>query len=122
MKRAPTKLLALCLLLCPFASAVGSQSDVTALVDANNGFAVKLYAALAAEKGNLFYSPASISTAVAMAYAGAQGDTRDQMGKVFGFPSEKADFDDRCSRLIAILRADGQHKDFTLSVANRLWG
>jgi len=39
----------------------------------NNCFALQLYQQLRGEKGNLFFSPYSISTALAMTYAGARG-------------------------------------------------
>jgi serine protease inhibitor len=42
------------------------------LVQVNNQFALDLYAELAKEPGNIFYSPFSISTAMAMTYAGAR--------------------------------------------------
>ncbi len=42
-------------------------------------FAAKLYAQLQAREGNLFFSPTSIETALAMTYAGAKGVTAEQM-------------------------------------------
>ena len=47
--------------------------------------AVDLYAELRAQPGNLFFSPESISTAFAMAYAGARGQTASEMAAVFHF-------------------------------------
>jgi len=47
----------------------------------NNAFASDLYAQLAAKDGNLFFSPTSIQTALAMAWAGARGQTADEMAK-----------------------------------------
>ena len=46
---------------------------------ATNGFATDLYGRLSANPGNLFFSPASLETALVMAYAGASGRTADQM-------------------------------------------
>jgi serpin B len=47
-----------------------------AVVDGGNAFATDLYAKLAAQtQGNLFFSPGSIETALAMTYAGAAGNT-----------------------------------------------
>src|SRR5208282_3777659 len=45
------------------------------LVDGNTAFACDLYAQLRKSPGNLFFSPYSVSTALAMTYAGARGDT-----------------------------------------------
>jgi serpin B len=56
------------------------QQDVAAVAKSGNDFAVDLYARLAGKsKGNLFFSPASIETALAMTYAGARGRTGEQM-------------------------------------------
>ena len=51
------------------------QSDLATLVDGNSAFAFNLYQTLREEEGNLFYSPYSISLALAMTYAGARGET-----------------------------------------------
>ena len=47
------------------ASPVGPD-DRAAVVQANNAFAVELYSHLRSQSGNLFFSPESISTALAM--------------------------------------------------------
>lgn len=60
--------------------------DVAALVKGNNEFAFDLYHQLRHQKGNLFFSPYSISTMLAMAYAGAKGETAEQMAKTLHFP------------------------------------
>ncbi len=46
-----------------------------------NAFALDLYGRLASSGGNFFFSPASIETAMAMAYGGAKGQTASQMAK-----------------------------------------
>ena len=52
------------------------ETDVASVVGGNNRFALDLYARLRTEQSdNLFFSPGSISTALAMTYAGARGDT-----------------------------------------------
>ena len=55
------------------------KTDTVTLVDGNTAFALDLYQVLKGEDGNLFYSPYSISAALAMTYAGARGDTEQQM-------------------------------------------
>ena len=51
------------------------NADLEKLVDGNSAFAFDLYQAFREEEdGNLFYSPYSISLALAMTYAGARGD------------------------------------------------
>ncbi len=80
-----------------------SSEDIAALVDGGNQFAFDLYARLAGD-GNLFFSPYSISTALAMTAAGARGNTEREMATVLHFPTEdvagKASFMDR-ERVVA---------------------
>ena len=59
-----------------------SYSDMETLAKVNNEFALALYRQLsAADDGNMFFSPYSLSVALAMTYAGAEGATREQMAK-----------------------------------------
>jgi hypothetical protein len=61
------------------------KADLKTLVQGNNEFAFDLYSRLAKEEGNIVFSPYSISTALAMTYAGARGETAAQMAKVLHF-------------------------------------
>ena len=72
----------------PQADDTGStQSGIQQVVDANNQFAFELYSELdKAENSNIFYSPYSISSAIAMTYEGAKGQTANEMNSVFHFP------------------------------------
>ena len=56
------------------------------IVEGNNKFALELFAKLQNTEGNLFFSPYSISTALAMAHAGARNETESQMAGVLHFP------------------------------------
>ena len=60
-------------------------SNVSALVNDNTAFAFDLYEAMNGSEGNLFFSPYSISLALAMTYAGARGDTERQMADTLHF-------------------------------------
>jgi len=62
-----------------------SASDQAGLVRGNSTFAFDLYKALRGRDGNLFYSPHSISIALAMTYAGARGETQHQMADTLHF-------------------------------------
>lgn len=91
-----------------------------ALASGNNAFALALYDRLRAKPGNLFFSPFSIRTALAMAYAGAAGETAREMAAVlrFAFPGDAlhAEYGALLSRLDA---AGGDR--YELAVANALW-
>ena len=63
-------------------AAVASDQDVQALTAGNNAFALEIYGKLKEGKGNLFCSPYGISSVMAMAYAGARGNTKAQMEQV----------------------------------------
>jgi serpin B len=67
-------------------SPVISQSDLSLLANGNSEFAFDLYRALLLQQsGNFFYSPYSLSLALAMAYAGARGETATEMAEVLHF-------------------------------------
>ncbi|MDM8563161.1 serpin family protein [Candidatus Marithioploca araucensis] len=71
-----------------------TEAQMTKLIstvsDGNSAFAFDLYTQLKANNnGNLFFSPYSLSIALAMTYAGAKGETATQMAKVLHFPEEQ---------------------------------
>ena len=72
-----SKLLTLALLmltsLFPLHIFAQTNSDIESLVHGNTRFAIDLYKRINAEEGNIFFSPYSISTALALTYAGARG-------------------------------------------------
>ena len=55
-----------------------AEPELADLVRGNAAFAFDLYRSLAQGEGNLFYSPHSVSLALAMTYAGARGETERQ--------------------------------------------
>jgi serpin B len=90
---------------------------------ASNQFGWDLYAKLGskAEGENLFFSPTSISMALGMTYAGARGDTAEQMAKVLHWEGEQAGIHADMAGWIAHLNAIDQGQEYELRVANRLW-
>jgi len=96
------------------------EAGVGSLVAGNNAFALDLYRQLAENEGNLFFSPFSISSALAMTYAGAREETARQMAEVMHFSLAQEKLHPAFSELTGMFNAPG--KDYQLSVANALWG
>jgi serpin B len=96
-----------------------TNNDQTEAVKGNNAFAVNLYGQLSAQPGNLFFSPESISTAFAMAYAGARGQTATEMAQVFHFTLPPDRLHPAMGALLAGMNAP--HQGYALSVADALW-
>jgi serpin B len=105
-----------------------SPSDQALLVEGNSAFAFNLYQQLKGEEGNLFYSPYSISLALAMTYAGARGETAEQMADTLNFMLGQDSLHPAFNWLDAELASRGegaQSKDgegFRLNIANAIWG
>lgn len=98
-------------------------NDVLAIAKGGNEFATDLYARLGSDKSkNFFFSPYSISTALAMTYAGAAGSTEDQMAKVLHFSVPGAKLHPAFNSQRRNLTSDDKTPGFQLRVANRLWG
>jgi len=72
-------------LLCWTNNYAAASTNTTALVNSNTAFALSLYGQLRASDGNLFFSPYSISTCLGMTYAGARGETAQQMAQALDF-------------------------------------
>ena len=103
-----------------FASPFGG-ADPGRVVKGNNRFGFDLYRRLAGKDGNLFLSPYSISTALAMTSAGAKGETAEQMTHVLHFPPQ-TELHPALARIMHEINAGGAKKAYQLSTANALWG
>ncbi len=106
-----------------------SDSTLAELVNGNNEFAFDLYQQLAAAKeGNFFYSPYSISLALAMAYAGANGQTEEQMAETLKFMLEDEELHSAFNKLAIELNsrneipAGSEAQGFELNIVNATWG
>ena len=104
----------------PGAPPVPWSADMQAVADGNNQFTFDLYAKLRdREKGNVFFSPYSAHTALAMTATGARGTTRDELVAVLHLPT-----DEQQAAAAGDLARYYAHprKDYELSVANAIWG
>jgi serpin B len=109
-----------------------SGTNLSQLVDGNSAFAFDLYQTLKTQNdGNLFYSPYSLSLAIAMAYAGARGDTATQMANTLHFTLPQGALDAAFNYLALELDnrgktsnslTAGQDEGFQLNVVNDAWG
>ncbi len=99
-----------------------SMDNNTAIISAsNNAFGIDLYKKIITEeKGNIFISPYSISSALAMTYAGARGNTEKQMAKVLYFNIPQEDLHKAFSSLNSYFNRP--NKSYQLAIANSLWG
>jgi len=82
--------------------------------------AVQLYRELGAEKGNLFFSPYSISSALGMTYAGARGNTAKEMREALHFQLEQAALNSAFRDLNRELAATAHRSGQKLNIANAL--
>jgi serpin B len=105
-----------------------SAVDVPELVAGNTRFALNMYHQLATRDGNIFFSPFSISVALAMTYAGARGNTQAQMADALEFTLAQEKLHPAFDWLDLALNSRGRGasgKDgepFRLHVVNRLFG
>jgi serpin B len=95
--------------------------DAVAVARGATAFALDLYQQLRHGKGNLFFSPYSISTALAMTYAGARGNTEVEMAQTLHFQLPPERLHETFAALERNLNAVQEKGDVLLSVANALW-
>ncbi len=104
-----------------------SPDDLKQLTADNRTFALALYRSLAGSESNLFFSPYSLSLALAMTYAGANGNTQTQMAEALHFSLPQTRLHPTFNLLDQTLASRAQpsntdQKGFQLSIANALWG
>lgn len=104
-----------------------SEAELATVVADNTAFAVDLFHLVRGTPGNLFMSPHSISTALAMTYAGANGTTASQMAGAlhFSLPPDRLHAALNALDLELASRAQlaqGQTIPFRLQTANSMWG
>ena len=114
-------------------SPLATRADLRELVRGNNDFAFDLYRALSDEEGNLFYSPFSISQALAMTFAGARGETERQMADTLQYRLSQGSLHPTFNALDQELASRGKDprgtqnqgeakQYFRLNIANAVWG
>jgi serpin B len=105
------------------------DKDATAVADGIFKFSFNLYGkikdlpAVKSAEGNLFFSPYSISSALAMTYTGARGNTAKEMASTLCLPAgEVEQIAAGYGSLQKQLQADPKTSGYQLNIANALWG
>ncbi len=98
------------------------KAEAQPVVAGNTAFACDLYAQLRGGTGNIFCSPYSISTALAMTFAGARGVTEQEMARVFHFDLPQERLHSVFGALQQSLDTGTTFEGYRLAIANRLWG
>jgi serpin B len=115
-----------------------SAQQVAELVQGNNTFATDLYHAVAPSSyDNLIFSPYSIHLAFSMVYAGARGETEEQIAQVLHYLPQAAQhpaynaLDQQLANLGQEPQGSGEEESaesegagtpFQLNIANAVWG
>jgi serpin B len=131
-RKAATLAVVLALFMVGINLADEKSADMKKVAGDNNDFAFDMYGKLKSEKGNIFFSPFSISTALAMTYGGARGNTEAEMGKTMHYTLKQDKLHAAMGALIDDLNGRtvkegwGENRKnvrpFELVVANALWG
>jgi len=110
--------------LCILTSTVNAeeiQDAEKSVAGSNTAFGIDLYKNLAEDSGNIFFSPYSINLALAMTYAGADGETAKQIKDVFKWKLPDNKLHDAIGKLTDKLPPEDD-SEFALNIANSIWG
>jgi len=117
------------------AAMANAGTNVDLAAKATNGLAVDLHHQLATGDDNLCVSPYSIESALAMTFAGADGETRTEMARVLHFGNDAGvpasfaalqhSLEEMSAKTAAIVKEakkfGGPSEPITLNIANRLF-
>lgn len=90
-------------------------------VENNNQFTFELFSDLNTAKDNIFLSPFSVSSALAMTYEGARNKTRTEMADVLHFPEDAKIVNGNFKNLISDTQKSTNPKFYLLNIANSIW-
>ena len=97
------------------------SQNVEDVVTGNNKFTFSLYDEINNEATNVFFSPYSISSALAMTYNGARGTTKEEMSDVMNFDKNEEIQSKNFSALNNHVKSLTSKK-IQLDIANSIWG
>ncbi len=97
------------------------SQDYKKQVENNNRFTFELFSDINDSAKNLFLSPFSVSTALAMTYEGARGKTRTEMSDVLHFSNDALTFNRNFKNIISDTKKSANPKFYILNIANSIW-
>lgn len=94
------------------------------LSQSNNDFAIDVFKLLVSdrEKQNTFLGPFSLYNALAMTYAGAEGNTAKEMERVLNITSSGQNIHNKFKTTLENMHKREEKADYKLTIANALWG
>jgi len=97
------------------------SATISAISEANNEFALSLYKKIGEDEKNIVFSPYSLTSALAVTYAGARGNTAKEMAEVLWFPENQALFHPAYKAFTDSILLTGNEKGTEFRIANALW-
>jgi serpin B len=97
------------------------SQDLAKQIENNNQFTFELYKYLNVSADNVFISPFSVSTALAMTYEGSAGTTKDQMVQYLHFSADKKVNLKNYYDILNNVQSKKDDKNYILNIANSLW-
>jgi serpin B len=104
-----------------YPSATEEQASSRRVADQANAFALSFYSRLRRQEGNLAFSPYSVFSALAWAYAGARGKTAQEMAQGLHLPLNLTQWPGDLAALNRDFSRKGNSDGQKLLVANALW-
>ena len=102
-------------------NAMLQAQDFSEQTKQNNEFCFEFYSYVSNSNDNLFVSPFSVSTALAMTYEGAQEKTREEMSRVLHFHPDSKTINKSFSEIISRVKSSKDAENYTLNIANSIW-
>jgi len=107
--------------MLPLEALAQDHSEIKTVPQSATQFAVDLYRLMEDGEKNLFFSPHSIYTVLALMCGGAAGKTAEQMAAALHVPLEGEAFQDALAGIQDILNQIQQSGEVKLDIVNSLW-
>ncbi|MBU4486972.1 MAG: serpin family protein [Candidatus Delongbacteria bacterium] len=100
---------------------IQKTTDPKQISENNNIFMMNAYKLLTEKDDNIFISPYSITSALAMTYAGSANKTETEMGKALKFTGNSINFHENFGKITQSINEISKKGNIELTVANSLW-